>query len=188
MCNLVYHCAVDEAGGRHCFCTKCFRKSRGDDVSFQGLSISRNKFQKAKNSDQNEESWVQCYQCECWQHQICALYNAKKHLEGQAKYICPFCCLKEIEAGEHVPLPVAIGAQNLPRTMLTDHIEQRLFRHLKLERNERAKLSGQDADEVPGAADLIVSGIVCSQKGDSKAAIFGSFSHGIKSFHDLPRS
>ncbi|XP_047263384.1 probable histone acetyltransferase HAC-like 1 isoform X2 [Capsicum annuum] len=154
--NLVYHWAVDEAGGRHCFCTKCFRKSRGADVSSQGLSISRNKFQKAKNSDQNEESWVQCDKCECWQHQICALYNAKKDLEGQAKYICPFCCLKEIEAGEHVPLPVAIGAQDLPRTMLSDHIEQRLFRCLKLERNERAKLSGQDADEVPGAADLIV--------------------------------
>ncbi|XP_049346193.1 probable histone acetyltransferase HAC-like 1 isoform X2 [Solanum verrucosum] len=154
--NLVYYWAVDEAGGRHCFCTKCFRKSCGDDVSSQGLSISKNKFQKAKNNDQNEESWVQCDKCECWQHQICALYNAKKDLEGQAKYICPFCCLKEIEAGEHVPLPVSIGAQDLPRTMLSDHIEQRLFRRLNLERNERAKLSGQDADEVPGAADLIV--------------------------------
>lgn len=47
-----------------------------------------------------------------------------------------------------MPLPVSIGAQDLPRTMLSDHIEQRLFRRLKLERNERAKLSGQDADEV----------------------------------------
>ncbi|XP_027770128.1 probable histone acetyltransferase HAC-like 1 isoform X1 [Solanum pennellii] len=154
--NLVYYWAVDEAGGRHCFCTKCFRKSCGDDVSSQGLSINKNKFQKAKNNDQNEESWVQCDKCEGWQHQVCALYNAKKDFEGQAKYICPFCCLKEIEAGEHVPLPVSIGAQDLPRTMLSDHIEQRLFRSLKLERNERAKLSGQDADEVSGAADLIV--------------------------------
>ncbi|CAN4082800.1 unnamed protein product [Withania somnifera] len=162
--NLVYYFAVDEAGGRHCFCTKCFRKSFGNDVSSQGQSISKYKFQKAKNSDQNEESWVQCDKCECWQHQICALYNAKKDIEGQVKYICPFCCLKEIEAGEHVPSPVAIGAQDLPRTMLSDHIEQRLFRRLKLERNERAKLSGQDADEVPGAVDLIIRVVLSVNK------------------------
>ncbi|KAH0754061.1 hypothetical protein KY290_024331 [Solanum tuberosum] len=155
--NLIYYWAVDEADGRHCFCTKCFRKCCGDDnVSSQGLSISKNKFQKAKNNDRNEEPWVQCDKCECWQHQICALYNAKKDLEGQAKYICPFCRLKEIEAGEHVSLPVSIGAQDLPRTMLSDHIEQRLFTRLELERNERAKLSGHDANEVPGASDLIV--------------------------------
>ncbi|XP_059293797.1 probable histone acetyltransferase HAC-like 1 [Lycium ferocissimum] len=162
--NLLYYWADDEAGGRHYFCTKCFRQSRDDNVSSQGLLISKDKFRKAKNCDQNEESWVQCDKCECWQHQLCALYNAKKDLEGQAKYICPFCCLKEIEAGEHVPLPVAIGAQDLPRTMLSDHIEQRLFRRLKLERNERAKLKGQDADEVPGVADLTVRVVLSVNK------------------------
>ncbi|KAK4367669.1 hypothetical protein RND71_011461 [Anisodus tanguticus] len=141
-----------------------YLQSRGDNVSSKGLLISKDKFRKEKNSDQNEEPWVQCDKCECWQHQICALYNAKKDLEGQAKYICPFCCLKEIEAGEHVPLPVAIGAQDLPRTMLSDHIEQRLCRRLKLERNERAKLTRQDADEVPGVANLIVRVVLSVNK------------------------
>ncbi|OIT33322.1 putative histone acetyltransferase hac-like 1 [Nicotiana attenuata] len=164
--NLVYYWTVDKAGARHCFCTRCFRKSRGDNVSSRGLSISKQKFQKAKNSEQNEESWVQCDKCECWQHQICALYNAKKDLEGQAKYICPFCCLEEIEAGERVrvPLRATLGAQDLPRTMLSDHIEHRLFRRLKLERDERAKLSGQDADEVLGATDLVVRVVLSTNK------------------------
>nr|XP_016462187.1 PREDICTED: probable histone acetyltransferase HAC-like 1 isoform X1 [Nicotiana tabacum] len=162
--NLVYYWTVDKASARHCFCTRCFRESRGDNVSSQGLLISKQKFQKAKNSEQNEESWVQCDKCECWQHQICALYNAKKDLEGQAKYICPFCCLEEIEAGERVPLPATLGAQDLPRTMLSDHIEHRLFRCLKLEREERAKLSGQDADEVLGATDLIVRVVLSTNK------------------------
>ncbi|XP_015075239.1 probable histone acetyltransferase HAC-like 1 [Solanum pennellii] len=139
--NLIYYWAVDESDGRHCYCNNCFRKCS-----------SKNKFQKAKNNYQNEEPWVQCDKCECWQHQICGLYNANEDLEGQAKYTCPFCRLKDIEAGEHMPLPVSIGAQHLPRTMLSDHIEQRLFRCLELDRNERAKYD----DEVPVAADLTV--------------------------------
>lgn len=92
--------------------------------------------------------WVQCDKCGYWQHQICGLYNAKRDTEGMAKYICPHCRLEEIKNGEHVPLPAAIGATDLPRTKLSDHIEQRLFRQLKREREERAKFLNKDFDEV----------------------------------------
>lgn len=59
------------------------------------------------------------------------------------------------------PLRATLGAQDLPRTMLSDHIEHRLFRCLKLEREERAKLSGQDADEV---SELNRLNVVCFQQ------------------------
>lgn len=46
-----------------------------------------------------------------------------------------------------MPFP-AIGARDLPRTNLSDHIEERLFRLLEQEKEQRAKLLGKNLDEV----------------------------------------
>lgn len=163
--NLIYYWTLDEMGSRHCFCTRCFKESRGGNITLQqGMSVSKALLQKERNNEENEESWVQCDKCGCWQHQICGLYNAKRDAEGKAKYICPYCRLKEIEIGEHVPLPAAFGAKDLPRTKLSDHIEQRLFGKLKREREERAKFLGKDLDEVPEAAELVVRVVLSMNK------------------------
>ncbi|KAL3525781.1 hypothetical protein ACH5RR_014153 [Cinchona calisaya] len=163
--NLIYYWALDEMGSRHCFCTKCFKVSRGGSISLQqGVSFSKALLQKERNNEENEESWVQCDKCGCWQHQICGLYNAERDKEGKAAYICPYCRLKEMEIGDHVPLPAPFGAKELPRTKLSDHIEQRLFRQLKREREERAKFLGKDFDEVPGAAELVVRVVLSVKK------------------------
>lgn len=94
--------------------------------------------------------WVQCDKCEAWQHQICALFNGRRNDGGQAEYTCPNCYITEIERGERKPLPqsAVLGAKDLPRTILSDHIEQRLFKRLKQERLERARLQGKGFDEV----------------------------------------
>ncbi|AES94670.2 histone acetyltransferase of the CBP family protein [Medicago truncatula] len=73
--------------------------------------------------------WVECNKCERWQHQICALYNKKADLD----------C-----SGMHVPLPKAAnsGAKDFPRTVLTDHLEKRLFERLNKREKTGKKLKG----------------------------------------------
>ena len=63
---------------------------------------------------------------------------------------CPNCYIAEIEQGERTPLPqsAVLGAKDLPRTILSDQIEQRLFKKLKQERLERARVQGRSYDEV----------------------------------------
>ena len=69
---------------------------------------------------------------------------------GEAEYTCPQCLMEEVERGERKPLPqsAVLGAKDLPRTLLSDHIEQRLVKRLKQERHERARAQGKSFDEV----------------------------------------
>lgn len=87
--------------------------------------------------------WVLCDRCNLWQH------NSQHDHNETVEYICPFCRFKEIEANIHVPIhPPSSGAQHLQRTKLSNHIEQRLFRSLEQERQQRAEILGQPPEEV----------------------------------------
>ena len=94
--------------------------------------------------------WVQCDKCEVWQHQICALFNGRRNDGGEAEYTCPNCYMAEVERGEQTPLPqsAVLGAKDLSKTILSDHIEKRLAKKLKQERQERARYHGKSFDEV----------------------------------------
>ncbi|KAL8171548.1 hypothetical protein V2J09_023352 [Rumex salicifolius] len=149
-CRGTYYSMLDEYGGQVCFCSACFNKSRG---------ANKSKMEMKKNDVVTEESWVQCDKCEGWQHQICALFNDKRDFGGKTEYICPNCYLAELETGDCKPLPwtSCFGASNLPRTILSDHLEQRLFERLEKDREDRVKAAGEDLDDqVLGASDLTV--------------------------------
>lgn len=93
--------------------------------------------------------WVQCDKCKAWQHEICALFNRK--CEGaKAEYTCAKCFLNEKDSGDIQALEssTVLGAQELPRTKLSDHIEQRLSERLEQDRQQRASASGKVAEEV----------------------------------------
>ncbi|MFS7962718.1 putative histone acetyltransferase chromatin regulator PHD family [Helianthus anomalus] len=143
---------------RHFICIPCYNESRGDTISFDGTNILKAKLEKKKNDEETEEPWVQCDKCEAWQHQVCALFNSRRNDGGQAEYTCPNCYMEEVENGERVPLPQSalLGAKDLPRTILSDHIENRLFKRLRQERLDRARFYGKSYDEVPGAESLVV--------------------------------
>ncbi|XP_039017945.1 histone acetyltransferase HAC1-like [Hibiscus syriacus] len=155
--NAAYY-TVGATDTRHFFCIPCHNDALGDSIVVDGTAIPKARLEKKKNDEETEEWWVQCDKCEAWQHQICALFNGRRNDGGQAEYTCPNCYIAEVERGEREPLPqsAVLGAKDLPRTILSDHIEQRLFKRLKQERKERAKVQGKSYDEVPGAEALVV--------------------------------
>ncbi|KAL4577364.1 hypothetical protein LXL04_013473 [Taraxacum kok-saghyz] len=164
--NVGYFRSTNEIGIRHCFCMSCYRGSHGTNIIMRGFSIPKSNLQKAKNDEEKEDSWVLCDRCQCWQHRICGLYNDEKDVEGKAEYICPKCYLEELENGTRVPLPQtnAFGAKDLPKTNLSDHIEERLNKRLNEEREEMAKVSGIELNEVPAVEGLVVRVVVSIEK------------------------
>ncbi|XVF23249.1 hypothetical protein REPUB_Repub13aG0020200 [Reevesia pubescens] len=155
--NAMYY-TMGAGDTRHYFCIPCHNEARGDNIVVDGTPIPKARLEKKKNDEETEEWWVQCDKCEAWQHQICALFNGRRNDGGQAEYTCPNCYIAEVERGERKPLPqsAVLGAKDLPRTILSDHIEQRLFKRLKQERLERARVQRKSYDEVPGAEALVV--------------------------------
>lgn len=155
--NAMYY-TIGTGDTRHYFCIPCYNEARGDTIIADGTAIPKARLEKKKNDEETEEWWVQCDKCEAWQHQICALFNGRRNDGGQAEYTCPNCYVAEVERGERKPLPqsAVLGAKDLPRTILSDHIEMRLAKRLKQERQERASVQGKSIDEVPGAEGLVV--------------------------------
>ncbi|KAL2466281.1 Histone acetyltransferase HAC1 [Abeliophyllum distichum] len=155
--NSVYYTATPP-DRQYCFCIPCYNDACGDTIVVYGTSIPKAGMKEKENNEETEEPWVQCDKCEAWQHQICALFDCRKNNGGQAEYTCPKCYAAQVGRGERVPSlqSAVLGAKYLPKTILSDHIEQRLFRKLKLERQLRARLQRKDYDEVPGAESLIV--------------------------------
>ncbi|KAF8011311.1 hypothetical protein BT93_J1810 [Corymbia citriodora subsp. variegata] len=164
--NGVYYCTLNEIDVQCTFCASCHNCCRGGTIKCGGISVSKAKLHKRKNNEEIEESWVQCDKCGSWQHQICALFNDKRNLGGKAEYVCPICSLKEMGNAKLVsPLKVGIlRAGDLPRTKLSDSLEQRIQRRLKEEREQRAKVSKKGFYEVPGAEDLVVRVVVSSKR------------------------
>ncbi|KAL1204838.1 Histone acetyltransferase HAC5 [Cardamine amara subsp. amara] len=151
------HYTVVAGESRHYVCIPCYNEARTNTVSVDGTPVPKSRFEKKKNDEEVEESWVQCDKCQAWQHQICALFNGRRN-HGQAEYTCPNCYIQEVEQGVRKPVSqsVILGAKSLPASTLSNHLEQRLFKKLKQERQERARLQGKSYEEVPGADSLVI--------------------------------
>ncbi|GJN24634.1 hypothetical protein PR202_gb12387 [Eleusine coracana subsp. coracana] len=122
------------------------------------LSSSKAKYDKRFNyaeTDAEAEWWVQCDKCKAWQHQVCALFN-QKIVDEEAEYACAKCFLKEKDSGDISALEPSsiLGAWELPRTKLSDHVERRLSERLQWDRQQRAVAAGKGVEEVPGVEGL----------------------------------
>ncbi|XP_057426314.1 histone acetyltransferase HAC1-like [Lotus japonicus] len=162
-----YHKKAEESDSQNFFCTVCYKKSRGEHITYNAISVPKELLDRKTNDEVLVEGWVECKKCERWQHQICALFNGMRDLVICADYICPICRLKEINEGIHISSPrtAIFGAKDLPRTMLGDHIEKRLFKRLMQERVGREKVEGtKNLDEVLPADSLSVKVVLSADK------------------------
>ncbi|KAL6868163.1 hypothetical protein ACP4OV_015008 [Aristida adscensionis] len=144
-----YYVQVENGKESISICSKCHH-----------LSNAKAKYEKRFNyaeTDAVPEWWVQCDKCKAWQHQICALFN-RKIVDPKAEYTCAKCFLKEKDKGDIYSLESStiLGARELTRTKLSDHIEQRLSEKLVQDREQRASASGKGVEEVPGVEGLTV--------------------------------
>ncbi|KAK1303391.1 Histone acetyltransferase HAC12 [Acorus calamus] len=138
-------------------CVPCYNDKRSAVITVDWSSVPKSNLVKMKNDAKKDES-VGCNEkCETWQHQICALFNGKRN-GLLAQYTCPHCYIQQLENGERTPLPPYefLGAMDLPRTKLSDHLEQRLHRKLNDDRRQRAEALGKDFSEVPGVEGVVV--------------------------------
>lgn len=114
-------------GGQYFWCNQCYNDLDGNiPIEVGDLTMEKGELMKKKNDEVHEESWVQCDTCERWIHQICGLFNARQNKEHKSEYNCPSCLLKKRKQETRPPtqssnnLP---GAENLPRTKLSQRLE-----------------------------------------------------------------
>jgi len=75
------------------------------------------RLERRRNDDMVAEPWVQCDGCSRWVHQICALFNGRKHMISDAEYFCPLCRRRQLMA--HAAARVA-AAQRAVKDMDVD--------------------------------------------------------------------
>jgi E1A/CREB-binding protein len=113
-------------------------------------------------------------------HQICTLFNGRRNEGGESAFTCPSCMLDQQLRNERTPTVNRPSSQqpasSLPRTQLSDYLENYLGQRLVLERQDRAKVLGKAPEEVPGAEGLCIRVVSCVDKRlDVKSQFYRAF-------------
>ncbi|XP_019100938.1 PREDICTED: histone acetyltransferase HAC2-like [Camelina sativa] len=156
------------------FCSPCRTVCSNKFKLTSGITISKANMLECNNlKNQAFEQWVQCGSCYKWQHQVCGLYNKDKDKDETREYICPICLLEERKSNNNNnnnnnDMPVDdntnLGAKDLPETILSFFLEQRLAKRLKEERCETAKATGKNVKNVSKPEGLTLRVVYSADK------------------------
>jgi E1A/CREB-binding protein len=136
------------------WCNTCYNEL--DDkipIELVDMSIMKSDLKKKKNDEVHEESWVQCDSCQRWVHQICGLFNTRQNKEHHSEYHCPKC-MYEKRKKLPIPSPRPLSAEDLPRTALSEWLEQHILK--KVENRKREIIEEKIEAEVSGIRDISV--------------------------------
>ncbi|KAG1663398.1 hypothetical protein FOA52_011676 [Chlamydomonas sp. UWO 241] len=141
------------------WCHSCFTEAKPEKILLEGSTYKKADLVKKKNEHEEEESWVQCDNCQIWVHQICGLFNKGRNNQN-AHYLCPECLLEGIDTGVRQRIEVRpqsmLDAKELPVTRLSKFLEDHMASAIQHERCTRAQAKGVDPREVLGAENLSV--------------------------------
>ena len=122
------------------WCNQCFNElDETVPIELIDMTVEKVDLTKKKNDEVHEESWVQCDVCERWIHQICGLFNTRQNKEHHSEYCCPLCLLEKRKQLEATPPPKPPGAADLPRTKLSDFLEDHVASRIVSKRHQMAE-------------------------------------------------
>jgi len=122
------------------WCNTCYNElDESTKIDMPDLSVKKDDLKKKKNDETHEENWVQCDVCDRWIHQICGLFNSRQNKDNRSKYSCPQCLCNEMKAGNTKPQPNAANAEELPRTKLSEWLENSVRAKVSVEYNKLFK-------------------------------------------------
>ena len=123
------------------WCSSCYNEL--DDkipIELVDMTVMKGDLKKKKNDEVHEESWVQCDTCERWVHQICGLFNTRQNKEHHSEYCCPKClCEKREKENTLITPPKPPAAEDLPRTTLSEWLEQQIAKRIVKKKRELAE-------------------------------------------------
>ena len=122
------------------WCSPCFNEL--DDklpIDMGDMTIMKGDLKKKKNDEVHEESWVQCDTCERWVHQICGLFNTRQNKEHHSEYCCPRCLCDQLKTDARQVSQNPPSAADLPRTMLSEWLEQHIIKQIAAEKRQIAE-------------------------------------------------
>ena len=124
--------------GQYFWCTPCYNELDGKTpIELADTTIMKSDLTKKKNDEQHEENWVQCDTCQRWVHQICGLFNTRQNKDHHSEYNCPRCLLKIRQRSPPEVRPE--GARELPRTVLSEWLEQHIEARISSRKRELAE-------------------------------------------------
>jgi hypothetical protein len=123
--NSYYYVAV---GNQYHWCHQCYQELKeANPVEMADMTVRKSELGKKKNDEVHEESWVACDTCGRWIHQICGLFNTRQNKDQRSEYDCPRCTIDKRKAsGELEPKSSTPGAEDLPRTRLSEYLERHI--------------------------------------------------------------
>ena len=135
-----YYYTGGSGKSQYYWCNQCYNEL--DDnakIEFPDLSVKKTELTRKKNDEIHEESWVQCDTCNSWNHQICGLFNLRQNKDHCSQYNCPNCLLEQLKLGKIIPKTNAATAEALPRTKLSEWLENSVSKKMSQKYHEIAK-------------------------------------------------
>eukprot|EP00892_Ulva_mutabilis_P000524 jgi/Ulvmu1/10472/UM064_0009.1 len=145
------------------WCNACFT-SAGEQIRVHDTMVKKEAIvspQKQRNVEVAAEHWVACDGCNRWVHMVCGLFNNHSN-KDDTKFLCPWCLKDMQRAGTWKPVhkrpQSMLSAEDLPRTELSDHMEDYLKRQMEADlRQRKAAAAGGAVQVIEGLTIRVVN-------------------------------